>query len=116
MSNPAVRPGSEEEWDALMRQLRAQANVQPRPFFYARVHSRLTSGLTAAGGWLPAWARRPAYLALLAALMLAVSGDGAALPPAANPAHSYRPGRPPLPPCFAAVLARRGLPGFNPNC
>lgn len=81
MSNPAVRPGSEEEWDALMRQLRAHPKGQPRPFFYARVHARFTTELTTAGSWLPAWARRPAYLVLLGALMLAVSGDGAALRP-----------------------------------
>ncbi len=69
-----------------MRQLRACPKGQPRPFFYARVHARLTAELTAVGSWLPAWARRPAYLALLGALMLAVSGDGVALHPTATAA------------------------------
>ncbi|TDN37700.1 hypothetical protein A8B98_04055 [Hymenobacter sp. UV11] len=64
-----------------MRQLHARSKGQPKPFFYARVHARLTAELTTAGAWLPAWAHRPAYLALLGALMLAVSGDGAALRP-----------------------------------
>lgn len=80
MPNPAVRPGSDEEWAALLHQLREQPKAQPRPFFYARVQARLA----APAPWVPGWVRRPAYVALLGLLMLAVSGDGAALPPAAT--------------------------------
>jgi len=79
MPDPVVRPGSEEEWEALLHQLRQQPKVQPRPFFYARVRARLTTPRPR----LPGWGRVPAYLALLGLLMLAVSGDGALLPPAA---------------------------------
>lgn len=101
MSNPAPRPGSnsdsEEEWGTLMRQLRLQPKARPRPFFYARVQARLATQLATAGSWLPAWARRPAYLALLGALMLAVSGDGAGIRAvtASTPYHTYRPPQPP---------------------
>jgi len=83
MPDPVVRPGSEEEWEALMHQLRQQPKVQPRPFFYARVRARLTTPRP----WLPGWGRVPAYLALLGLLMLAVSGDDALLPPAAAAGH-----------------------------
>ncbi len=87
MPNPAVRPGPEEEWAALMRQLRQQPKAQPRPFFYARVRARLTTPRP----WLPGWGRLPAYLALLGLLMLAVSGDGALLPLATAASHSQQP-------------------------
>lgn len=93
MPDPAVRPGSEPEWEALMHQLRRQPKPQPRPFFYARVRARLT----APRPWLPGWGRLPAYLALLGLLMLAVSGDGALLPAAASHYPSQQPGPPPLP-------------------
>ena len=88
MSDSDFRPGSDEEWAALLRQLRRQPKAQPQPFFYARVHARLAGSQAQATAWLPAWARRPAYAALLGALVLAVSGDGAALHPAA-PASPY---------------------------
>lgn len=81
MSNPVIRPGSEEEWEELMRQLRTQAQVPAHPFFYARVQARLSTALGAKSSWRRSWVRRPAYAALLGALVLAVSGDGAALPP-----------------------------------
>jgi hypothetical protein len=84
MSNPRIRPGSDEEWEDLLGQLRVQAKAQPRPFFYARVQARLTAERHAGSSWLLGWVRRPAYLALLGALILAVSGDGAALPPVAS--------------------------------
>jgi hypothetical protein len=79
-----------------MGQLRQQAQAQPRPFFYTRVQARLTAERQAASSWLLGWVRRPAYLALLGALVLAVSGDGAALPPVAagnqyNAPHSGQP-------------------------
>ena len=95
MSNPVVRPGSEEEWEALMRQLRQQAQGRPRPFLYARVQARLST----TAPWLPDWVRRPVYLALLGLLMLAMSGDATTLPPvvAANSYHSYQADLPPLP-------------------
>lgn len=83
MPNPAVRPGSEQEWEALMRQLRGQPKAQPQPFFYARVRARLTTP----SPWLAGWGRLPAYLALLGLLTLAVSGDGAILPPATATSH-----------------------------
>ncbi|MBJ6143850.1 hypothetical protein [Hymenobacter sp. BT559] len=82
MPNPISQPGSDQEWEALLQQLRKQPRAQPRPFFYARVQARLTAQLPPRGWWLPDWARRPAYVALLGMLILAVSGDGAALRPA----------------------------------
>ncbi len=48
----------------------------------ARVQARLAARQAPAAAWLPTWARRPAYAALLGALVLAVSGDGPALRPA----------------------------------
>jgi hypothetical protein len=87
MSNPLIRPGSEEEWEELMSQLRLQAKAQPRPFFYTRVQARLAAERAPRSFWLLGWVRRPAYLALLGALILAVSGDGAALPPVAAGTH-----------------------------
>jgi hypothetical protein len=88
MSDSDFRPDSDAEWTALLRQLRPPLEAQPRPFFYARLQARLAARPTLATAWLPAWARRPAYAALLGALVLAVSGDGAALRPAA-PASPY---------------------------
>jgi hypothetical protein len=88
MSNPDFRPSSDAEWADLLRQLGRQAKVQPQPFFYTRVHARLAAGQAQATTWLPAWARRPAYAALLGALVLAVSGDGPAQHPGA-PASQY---------------------------
>jgi hypothetical protein len=88
MSDSDFRAGSDAEWNDLLRQLRQQPQAQPRPFFYARVQARLAARQAPASIWLPAWARRPAYAALLGALVLAVSGDGPALRPA-EPASSY---------------------------
>lgn len=88
MSDSDFHPGSDAEWADLLRQLRQQPKAQPRPFFYARVHARLAARQALATAWLPAWARRPAYAALLGALIVAVSGDGPALRPAA-PASPY---------------------------
>jgi hypothetical protein len=70
----------------LLRQLSHQPLAQPKPFFYARVHARLSAQQAAPRTGLPGWVRRPAYAALLGALILAVSGDDAALraTPAAN--------------------------------
>jgi hypothetical protein len=82
MSDSDFRPGSDAEWAALLRQLREQPKAQPRPFFYARVQARLAARHGPAPGGLPTWARRPAYAALLALLVLAVSGDGPAPHPA----------------------------------
>jgi hypothetical protein len=89
MSKPAIRPGSDEEWEALLHQLRQQPPAQPRPFFYARVQARLTAGPRPAAGWL-GWVRRPAYVALLGLLGLAMSGDGVVLPPAAAQPASHQ--------------------------
>ncbi len=80
MSKPVPRPGSNEEWDALLHQLRQLPPAQPQPFFYARVRARLAAQEpTARNGWL-GWLRRPAYVALLGLLGLAMSGDGVVLP------------------------------------
>lgn len=89
MSNPATSPGPDHEWEAALRQLRQQPKAQPQPFFYARVQARLAAQLEPRAAWLPSWLRRPAYAVLLGALVLAVSGDGAGLRPAAAPDH-YR--------------------------
>ncbi|MVN78447.1 hypothetical protein GO988_19115 [Hymenobacter sp. HMF4947] len=96
MSNPDFRPGSDDEWAGLLRQLRLQAKAQPQPFFYARVHARLAAERRPTIAWLPAWVRRPAYAALLGALVLAMSGDGPALRPAspASQYGGYHPGQP----------------------
>jgi len=88
MSDFETRPDSDAEWTDLLRQLRQPPEAQPQPFFYARVQARLAARQAPAIAWLPAWARRPAYAALLGALVLAVSGDGSALRPAA-PASPY---------------------------
>jgi len=82
MSKPTLRPGSDQEWDALLHQLRQAPPAQPRPFFYARVQARLATEASSKAGLL-GWVRRPAYVALLGLLGLAMSGDGAALPTAA---------------------------------
>ena len=82
MSDSNFRPGSDAEWADLLRQLQQPPTAQPRPFFYARVQARLAARQAPATRWLPAWARRPAYAALLGALVLAVSGDGLAPRPA----------------------------------
>ena len=93
MPNPDLYPGSEQEWQELLAQLRRQP--QPRPFFYARVQARLSARHLAPLAGLPGWLRRPAYAALLGALVLAVSGDGAALRAAPAASHpSQVPGAP----------------------
>ena len=92
MPSSPVRPGSDEEWEALLRQLQHQPKAQPRPFFYTRVHARLAANAALNSPWLPGWVRRPAYVALLGALGLAVSGDDVASRPltANNQPHSYQ--------------------------
>ena len=87
MSDSAARPISDEEWDDLMHQLHTQPIARPRPFFYTRVHARLTTDAAAQRPLLPGWLRRPAYAALLGALVMTLSGDGAALRPAAEVNH-----------------------------
>ena len=88
MPDPLLSPGSDEEWEALLRQLRAQPSPPLRPFFYARVRARLAAAQWPPTAGLLGWVRRPAYLVLLSALVLAVSGDGAALHPS-TAAHQY---------------------------
>ena len=83
MSDPAVRPDADQEWDALLRQLRTQPLAQPRPFFYSRVQARLAASTRQP--WLPGWVRRPAYAVLLGALVLVLNGDNAALASGAAP-------------------------------
>ena len=73
MSDSAADP----EWEELMNRLRAQQPSQPRPYFYNRVQARLAAETRRP--WLPGWVRRPAYALLFGALVLALSGDDAAL-------------------------------------
>lgn len=82
MSDSAVRPAPDEEWEDLMHQLREQPQVLPRPFFYQRVRARIATETAAKSPRLPNWLRRPAYAVLCGAVVLALSGDGAALRPA----------------------------------
>lgn len=84
MSNPTVRPDADDEWDGLLQQLRTQTPAQPRPYFYGRVQARLAANTRRPG--LPGWVRRPAYALLLGALVLALSGDDAALASGTAPA------------------------------
>jgi hypothetical protein len=84
MSNSDLRPGSDEEWQELLRQL-PQSRPQPQPFFYARVHARLSAERARPLAWLPSWLRRPAYAAVLGGLLLAVRGDGTPLRAAPAP-------------------------------
>ncbi|GAB3856110.1 hypothetical protein GCM10028822_28000 [Hymenobacter terrigena] len=77
MSNFDARPDTDQQWEDLIGQLRHQPLAQPRPFFYSRVQTRLTSHSHQAG--LPNWIRRPAYALLLGALVLVLGGDGPAL-------------------------------------
>ncbi len=91
MTNQANSPGSDQAWEELLQQLHKQPKAQPQPFFYARVHARLTAQAQPAGRWLPTWARRPAYVALLGLLVLVVSGDGIALHPAATSQYTNYP-------------------------
>ena len=83
MSDSAARPNADEEWDNLLQQLPRQSQGQPRPYFYNRVQARLHAE---ARPWLPSWVRRPAYALLLGALVLALSGDDAALASGRAPA------------------------------
>lgn len=81
MSDTPLPPRPDEEWDDLLRRLRQQSAASPQPFFYARVHARLLASAGRASSpfyWLPHWLRRSAYATLVGALVLAVSGDGAA--------------------------------------
>ena len=89
MSDSAARPDADPEWEELLRQLRTQEPAQPRPFFYTRVQARLAT--EANRPWLPGWVRRPAYALLLGALVLALSGDDAALASGAAPAAASAP-------------------------
>ena len=77
MSDSARCPASDAEWSAFMRQRQPQLKVEPQPFFYARVRARLSAKAGPADALLPGWLWRPAYAAVLAALVLAASGDEA---------------------------------------
>ena len=87
MSDSVVRPSSDEEWEALMYQLHNQPKARLGPFFYTRLHARLAADAAAKSPLFPAWLRRPAYVALLGALVITLSGDGSALRPAAEINH-----------------------------
>ncbi|MFD2718338.1 hypothetical protein ACFST9_06405 [Hymenobacter monticola] len=77
MNKPDSRPEADAAWDALLRQLPSQSRAQPRPFFYGRVQARLAAETSTEKLRVPGWLRRPAFAALLAALVLSLSGDGA---------------------------------------
>ncbi|HEX8329837.1 MAG TPA: hypothetical protein VF629_20030 [Hymenobacter sp.] len=79
MADFPVRPDTDEAWHDLLGQLHRQPKAQPRPFFYGRVQARLAAKTSAEKDLLPAWLRRPAYAALLGALVLSLSGDGPGL-------------------------------------
>ncbi|HEX8505173.1 MAG TPA: hypothetical protein VF630_07385 [Hymenobacter sp.] len=79
MADFPVRPDTDPAWDDLLGQLRRRPKAQPRPFFYGRVQARLTAKASAQKELLPIWLRRPAYAALLGALVLCLSGDGSGL-------------------------------------
>ena len=81
MSDSTVRSTPDEEWNDLLRQLRQQPKAQPRPYFYSRVNARLAVDAAAERHPLLGWLRRPAYAALLGALVMTLSGDAAALRP-----------------------------------
>ena len=66
-----------------MRQLHNQPSARPRPFFYTRLQARIAADAPVKNQLLPGWLRRPAYVALLGALVMALNGDGSALRPAA---------------------------------
>lgn len=68
-------------WEALLQQLQQHGRQLPPPFFYARVRRRLLAKTRRGTLTLPMWLRRPAYVAVLAALVLAVSGDSSAAAP-----------------------------------
>ncbi len=93
MSDSDLPPGSDAEWEALLHQLRRHPKAEPQPFFYARVHARLLANVDTAATWLPAWLRRPMYAAVLGALVLAMSGDGAVAAPASTFHQASAPGQ-----------------------
>ncbi|MDO7853209.1 hypothetical protein [Hymenobacter convexus] len=97
MTKPDFRPAADEAWDALLRQLPHQPQARPRPFFYGRVQARLAAQASAARPLVPGWLRRPAFAALLGALVLSLSGDcaaGGTAAGAAGPVYAA----PPMPP------------------
>jgi hypothetical protein len=77
MSDSTTRPNADEDWDDLLRQLPYQPSAQPRPFFYNRVQARLAEA-SAEKQLVASWLRRPAYVALLGALVLMLTSDCAA--------------------------------------
>ncbi|MBF9143513.1 hypothetical protein [Hymenobacter properus] len=79
MTEPNRHPDSDEAWSDLLSQLARQPPAQPRPFFYGRVQARLAAQAAAEKPLVPGWLRRPAFAALLAALVLSLPGDGAAV-------------------------------------
>lgn len=79
MSESDFHSADDEAWDALLRQLPRQPETPLRPFFYGRVQARLAAEAVAGKPLLPGWLRRPAFAALLGALVLSLSGDCAAV-------------------------------------
>ncbi|MDO7846656.1 hypothetical protein Q5H92_09835 [Hymenobacter sp. M29] len=91
MTKPDLRSVADEALDALLRQLPRQSQARPRPFFYGRVQARLVDAeASTARPLLPDWLRRPAFAALLGALVLSLSGDCAAGGAAATGPASYQ--------------------------
>ena len=87
MSDSAVRPISDEEWEDLVRQLHNQLPARPRPFFYSRLQARIADQPLVKSPLLPGWLRRPAYVVLLGVLVMTLNGDGSALRPVAAVIH-----------------------------
>lgn len=79
MADSHVRPDTDPAWNDLLGQLRHRPKAQPRPFFYGRVQARLMVKASVKEDLMPGWLRRPAYAALLGALVLSLSGDGSGL-------------------------------------
>lgn len=79
MSDSAPHSNSDEAWNELLRQLPRQPKAQPRPFFYSRVQARLFAEASTEQPLVPGWLRRPAYAALLGALVLGLTGDCSAV-------------------------------------
>lgn len=75
MSNQLNLPEDDEAWTTLLRSL-SQGSLEPRPFFFTRLESRLAAQQPRLLA-LPAWLRRSVYVFSLAALVLALNADTA---------------------------------------
>ncbi|QDA60647.1 hypothetical protein [Hymenobacter jejuensis] len=74
MSDQWNLPEDDEAWTTLLRSL-PQGQLEPRPFFFARLQARLATQPPLLA--LPTWLRRSVYAFSLAALVLALNADTA---------------------------------------